>query len=344
MDTKSYINEDFETLLVQKSFDQLLPEEKSFVLLHLESSKEYDQLRQLYLQVIDLGQEDEDLTPDPRVKKSLDALFEVQKPTVIPFHKRRIFWSSISGIAAIFIVTFLWFNKENKLEPTLLADNKAIVTTPNSSNGQNTDKIEKSKTPNVQLVNPVVVQKEENTDVMEVSASEEVSLAPPQEVAEKMMAPTETDNDVVANASAPARPESTSLDGVATIMEVEARYRAGNDQLIKDLHDIASQSLGKTTPEGKTKTKEVALSKKEADLKDNTSENLKSGKYFFHLSIDEKGNLKSVNILRTPNPGSTFDQELLSRLKKQLGKFEAMDRNGKKVSSSINLPLEISFQ
>jgi len=32
MDTKSYINEDFETLLVQKSFDQLLPEEKSFVL------------------------------------------------------------------------------------------------------------------------------------------------------------------------------------------------------------------------------------------------------------------------------------------------------------------------
>lgn len=344
MDTKSYINEDFETLLVQKSFEQLLPEEKSFVLQHLQSSEEYNQLRQLYLQVIDLGQDDEDLTPDPRVKKSLDALFEEQKTTIIPMHKRRIFWSSISGIAAIFIITFLWFKRDNIEEPTLLADNKALESKQNSSDGQNTDMVEKSKTPHVQLVNPVVVQTEENTDVREATVTEEVSLAPPQEVSEKIMATAEADNNLATNASAPARAESSDLDGVTTIMEIEARYRAGNDQLMQDLHDIAVQSLGKTTPESKTKTKEAALAKKEADLKDDSSETLKSGKYFFHLSIDEKGNLKSVNILKSPNPGSTFDQELLRRIQKQLGKFEAMERNGKKVSSSINLPLQISFK
>ncbi len=76
MDNKNYISEDFETLMIQKSFEELLPEEKTFVLQHVKDQSEYDQLRNLFFQVIELGQEDDDLAPDPKVKAHLDQLFE----------------------------------------------------------------------------------------------------------------------------------------------------------------------------------------------------------------------------------------------------------------------------
>ena len=75
----NYQPEDIEALLAEKSFRELYEEEKRFVLEHLASPQEYEQMRETLLAIRGASGEDESsetLRPALRVKEELMAAFE----------------------------------------------------------------------------------------------------------------------------------------------------------------------------------------------------------------------------------------------------------------------------
>lgn len=88
-----YGPEDIEALLAEKTFRELLPEEQTFVLEHLASPEEYEQMRETLLAIRGAAGNDgtaPGMHPSPRVKQELLAAFEEEK-------KRRalIWWNSL---------------------------------------------------------------------------------------------------------------------------------------------------------------------------------------------------------------------------------------------------------
>lgn len=78
-DNYTYQPEDIEALLVAKKFDELLEEEKQFVLQHLDSKQEYVQMRNTLLAIKQATKNDNQIKPDEIVKDKLLAMFEEQK-------------------------------------------------------------------------------------------------------------------------------------------------------------------------------------------------------------------------------------------------------------------------
>ncbi|MFN8350647.1 MAG: hypothetical protein U0U25_04200 [Flavobacteriales bacterium] len=74
-----YDPEDIEQLLMERGFDELLPEERAFVLRHLDGAAEYERMRALLLNV---AQDDADTDPadaDPHVRAHVLEVFREQK-------------------------------------------------------------------------------------------------------------------------------------------------------------------------------------------------------------------------------------------------------------------------
>lgn len=74
-----YDPEDIEQLLMERGFDELLPEERAFVLRHLDGATEYERMRALLLNV---AQDDADTDPadaDPHVRAQVLDVFREQK-------------------------------------------------------------------------------------------------------------------------------------------------------------------------------------------------------------------------------------------------------------------------
>ncbi len=69
--TFKYDPEDIESLLTHKQFNELYPEEKEFVLRHVEGEEEYESLRSTLFLMHDSAQNDEWLDPDPSIKRNL---------------------------------------------------------------------------------------------------------------------------------------------------------------------------------------------------------------------------------------------------------------------------------
>ena len=105
MKTKNhYQPEDIEALLAEKAFHELYADEKKFVLEHLDSAKEYEQMRETLLSIRGAAGEDQSSKPlhtSPRVKKELMAAFEKEKK------KRALFWWNSFGL---FLRTSLRFD------------------------------------------------------------------------------------------------------------------------------------------------------------------------------------------------------------------------------------------
>jgi|GEM_PF-3805910 len=77
MDTfEPYEPEDLETLLREKSFDELLPEEQAFALKHIASCAEYESLRGLYLRLT--TDRRDTLEPSPEMKNRAMAAFRAK--------------------------------------------------------------------------------------------------------------------------------------------------------------------------------------------------------------------------------------------------------------------------
>lgn len=74
-----YDPEDLESLLMHKTFDELYPEEKSFVLKHLDGSEEYAEMRKTLLLVQREMQDGEGIEARPEIKEKLMARFQSER-------------------------------------------------------------------------------------------------------------------------------------------------------------------------------------------------------------------------------------------------------------------------
>lgn len=76
--SQKYDPEDIESLMLHKSFVELLPDEREFVLQHLASGSEYDTLRETLFRSIDTMQSD-GLAPPPSLKRKVMAQYRAQQ-------------------------------------------------------------------------------------------------------------------------------------------------------------------------------------------------------------------------------------------------------------------------
>lgn len=343
MGAKQYISEDFETLLIQKSFEQLLPEEKTFVLQHVQGQEEYDQLRQLFFQVIELGQENDDLVPDPKVKQHLDKLFEDKSNNSVPWYRQPLFWSGISGIAAIFVFAFFWLNRQEN-SPQLMAENQNVLK-------EKSDKVEQQSMPDdpnpqnnqIHQVSPEVNMTVEESEVS-ISNADNVPMIRMQETPPMDNLSEVKDQDFATVTSSDAQLNHPGIIEKKAQVTGIAQYKKGNDVLVVELQSIMKEIQPEKNQKSKTSSQETTTLKKEADTKTATSDILYSGKYFFKITVNEQGKLQDIVILRSPNPGSDYDKKILKKMKKQIGPFQTIEIDGKAIASENIIPVQVDFE
>ena len=246
MNTPTYHIEDLETLLLQKEYSALLPEEKEFVHQHISDEQAYSQMRALLYKMIEESQDESEWTdPDPRVKQQLDTLFhsDDQNTPILPFYQQRTFWS-LTGIAAIMVVAFFLFTPKNP-DPAVLAENKPST---DASLPPNIDADKEAQTQNInpkEITPPPPPPEIEKIHFTTIEISEEEVSSPPsvQSMAEpsiphEVQTVTKSENvDQDANIS---RAESqTTYSNV----QQNPRYTAGDAQLQKDLENIVQNCL-----------------------------------------------------------------------------------------------------
>lgn len=131
---EKYDPEDIESLLRNKQFYELYPEEREFVLKHMEDEQEYNRLRRLLLEIQEISASDDLLNPDASIRKNL--LHELRKERksrfVIwlnaVFAAPEIPWWKQSGIRIAFglVILLLGFGSIlllNDKRPIALAEN-----------------------------------------------------------------------------------------------------------------------------------------------------------------------------------------------------------------------------
>ncbi len=130
---EKYDPEDIESLMLHKQFSELYPEEKEFVLRHLESEEEYTSMRLMMIELKDIVREEGQETPDKRIKAALLKEFNSgEKKSIVvwlnslfisptPMYRRPAFY----GMAAVFIgvIGFVFFFNSNDSTRAQLADN-----------------------------------------------------------------------------------------------------------------------------------------------------------------------------------------------------------------------------
>jgi hypothetical protein len=103
-DIKKYDPEDIESLLLNKSFDELYPEERTFVLKHMENEVEYDSMRQTLLAVMSSKVDIDTIEPRKGSKETLMAMMVKED--------RKGFSIWLNGVVAfLFPPQQQWFRK-----------------------------------------------------------------------------------------------------------------------------------------------------------------------------------------------------------------------------------------
>ena len=87
-----YGPEDIEQLLIERSFDDLLEEERAFVLRHLSDRTEYQRMRALLVRVHEDDRPAADLDADPAVREQIISTFRAQQRP-----QWRIWLNSVGG-------------------------------------------------------------------------------------------------------------------------------------------------------------------------------------------------------------------------------------------------------
>jgi len=115
---QKYDPEDLESLLMHKRFEELYPEEKDFVLRHLEGPEEYSSMRQTLLFVQKNIHDEGGIQPRPEIKSALMAKFEKEKPVaawriwlngLFAFRMPQLRWAMPVGIAAAVLFGWMYF-------------------------------------------------------------------------------------------------------------------------------------------------------------------------------------------------------------------------------------------
>lgn len=165
---RKYDPEDLEHLMLNKSFDQLLPEEKQFVEQHVDSADEYESMRAMLLEIIEISEERTGIKPNPAIRKRLIKQFKAENS------KRTIWWQSLNPfegdmswgkalipIAAVAIIAFFILNpllngdiekgkvaerieksvEQNKINQSEMDDQEVSIDS-NAADSENKDSIE----------------------------------------------------------------------------------------------------------------------------------------------------------------------------------------------------------
>lgn len=122
-----YDPEDIESLLLHKQFNELYPEEKEFVLRHLENEQEYESMRSVLMELKNISTTDEWLEPDASIKKNLMREFSSEKKSRFVIWLNSLFafpdrpWYSQRGVQiafGVFILGFLLFRYAGDNQPS----------------------------------------------------------------------------------------------------------------------------------------------------------------------------------------------------------------------------------
>ncbi len=319
MASKQYQSEDIELLLMQKEFQDLLPEEKEFILTHLADEAEYTRMRNLLFQFMEIEKHPED-GPDDRVKKSLDALFHNEKKS-IGIRKMTWLWIS-SGIAAVFILGYLYFPKSNELvEPAALADNHTIVkseTSPAAELQKNAvqeapPKINTIEFTSIEVTEDVISENEEN------AALADEALSPPDPGPY-----TDNQRDV----KSPAQAESASVGSVDManlFVEFPPHYPGGESKLIQDVHTILQNHW---------------IRRPETLEKKNNLSAIATTQLFFKFHVNANGKVDDVQLVKSPAMGSDQITSWCTALKNELKTF---DLKNKGAAGFFVLPVKIEL-
>jgi hypothetical protein len=153
-----YDPEDIESLLMHKEFSELYPEEREFVLRHIESPSEYASLRKTLHEVIDAGKGDQWLEPEPEIRENLMAQFAKEErkgfsvwlnslfaAPQVTWYRRSAVQFAFGSLAILLVAGILYWNRPQK-ESVLIAENNStkeeIIESPSSRNAnepQSTD-------------------------------------------------------------------------------------------------------------------------------------------------------------------------------------------------------------
>ena len=105
-----YQHEDIEALLMSKAFDELLHEEKAFVLQHVQNEEEYNSLRKLLLEMQELSFDAELKDPPESLETALLHGFAENAEKVRGYKRRFAPWMGWAVAASVvgFFVIFFW--------------------------------------------------------------------------------------------------------------------------------------------------------------------------------------------------------------------------------------------
>lgn len=145
-----YRHEDIEALLMSKAFGELLSEEKTFVLQHVESEAEYNSLRSLLLEMHELSFDAELKDPPESLETALLHGFAENADKVKGYSRRFAPWMGWAIAASVigFCVVFFW--------PSPITIEKAEVEQENNSpaNAKDTSAKDTSATENPKSAEP----------------------------------------------------------------------------------------------------------------------------------------------------------------------------------------------
>lgn len=127
-----YDPEDIESLLMHKEFSDLYPEEKEFVLRHIDSPSEYSSLRKTLIEVMDASKNDPWLDPDPEIRENLlaqlaredkkgftvwlNSLFAAPQ---LPWFRQPAFRYATVGLAVVAVIATIWVMNDKPEADTL---------------------------------------------------------------------------------------------------------------------------------------------------------------------------------------------------------------------------------
>lgn len=144
-----YDPEDIESLLQHKAFSELYPEEKSFVLKHINNEEEYENLRTTLLEIQSIHRDQEWFDPDPQLKEELMASFAAEnkggfliwlntffRAPELPIYRKPAFQLAF-GLALL--IGGVLFFQNNKKTDTLLASQE-VQAPSNSTDAAQADK------------------------------------------------------------------------------------------------------------------------------------------------------------------------------------------------------------
>jgi hypothetical protein len=323
MNTSTYHIEDLETLLLQKEYAALLPEEKAFVHQHIKDEPTYSQMRSLLYRLIEESQEEAEWKdPDPHVKQNLDALFSSTENTtpIIPFYQSKLFWS-LTGVAALFLIGFFLF-MPNDQPGAELAEVKSPVEINSSQDNQSQSPSEQANSTPVPPPPPPVVEKI-NFTAVEITEEEEVANPPMEDRIEKQVT-TDTSHPSAPVSKNESNNFATAADQEESQLVFSAAenitYLSGDQQLQIDIANIVQRCLEKSQ----------------------FDRSIAPFKIFVQLTILRDGKVQSAQVMKGGESYPALCQLLQTDLK-HLGSFR-FPSNITANSLPLTIPLNIHWQ